>query len=137
VRASIDAGTLRERVAGDHHVRVGGDEQVEAANVQIQASTGAVGVRAMGRIALDGEHIGLNDDPRPLPFAWSASAGDLAAPRPEPPDGPAAKGAAPAGGAWGEGARGAGWFGSHFGRTGRAHPGAAGAGPGVVGGGSF
>jgi len=38
-----------------------------------------VGVRAMGRIALDGEHIGLNDDPLPQPFAWSASAGDLAA----------------------------------------------------------
>src|SRR5580704_3486799 len=79
---TIDAGTLRERVAGDHHVRVGGDERVEAANVQLQASTGAVGVRAMGRIALDGEHIGLNDDPLSQPFAWSASAGDLAAPRP-------------------------------------------------------
>jgi hypothetical protein len=69
---SIDAGALRERVAGDHHVRAGGDERVEAANVQLQASTGAVGVRAMGRIALDGEHIGLNDDPLPQPFACSA-----------------------------------------------------------------
>jgi hypothetical protein len=64
-------GSLRENVEGDHHIRVAGDERVEAANVQIQASTGAVGVRAMERIALDGEHIGLNDDPLPQPFAWS------------------------------------------------------------------
>jgi hypothetical protein len=34
-----------------------------------------VGVRAMGRIALDGEHIGLNDDPAPQPFGWSEIAG--------------------------------------------------------------
>jgi hypothetical protein len=61
-------------VAGDHHVRVGGDERVEAANVQLQANAGAVAVRALGRIALDGEHIGLNDDPLPQPFAWSAIA---------------------------------------------------------------
>ena len=47
---------------------------MEAANVEIQANTGAVGVRAMGRIALDGEHIGLNDDPAPQPFAWSGIA---------------------------------------------------------------
>jgi len=68
-------GALRERIAGDHHVRVGGDERVEAANVELQASTGGVGVRAMGRIALDGEHIGLNDDPAPQPFGWSEIAG--------------------------------------------------------------
>ena len=74
---AIEAGSLNERVAGDHHVRVGGDERVEAANVQLQANEGAVGVRAMGRIALDGEHIGLNDDPLPRPFGWSASASDL------------------------------------------------------------
>jgi hypothetical protein len=64
-------GTLRERVGGDHHTCVGGDERVEAANVELQASTGAVGVRAMGRIALDCEHVGLNDDPLPQPFGWS------------------------------------------------------------------
>jgi hypothetical protein len=64
-------GTLRERLGGDHHTRVAGDERVEAANVHVQASTGAVGVRALGRIALDGEHIGLNDDPLPQPFGWS------------------------------------------------------------------
>ena len=68
-------GSLREQVAGDHHTRVAGDERVEAANVQVQASDGAVGVRAMKKIALDGEHIGLNDDPAPQPFPWSAIAG--------------------------------------------------------------
>ena len=65
-------GSLRETVAGDHHTKVAGDERIEAANVELQASTGAVGVRAQGRIALDGEHIGLNDDPSPKPFGWSA-----------------------------------------------------------------
>ena len=84
---AIDAGTLRERVAGDHHLQVGGDERVEAANVQLQANVGAVAVRAMGRIALDGEHIGLNDDPLPQPFGWSAIAADAeeAEPPPEKP----------------------------------------------------
>jgi hypothetical protein len=67
-------GSLRETVAGDHHMKVAGDERVEAANVQIQANDGGVGVRAMERIALDGEHIGLNDDPQPKPFAWSEPA---------------------------------------------------------------
>ncbi len=67
-------GSLRENVAGDHHTTVAGDERVEAANVQVQASMGAVGMRAQGRIALDGEHIGLNDDPLPKPFAWSTIA---------------------------------------------------------------
>jgi hypothetical protein len=28
----------------------------------------------MKKIALDGEHIGLNDDPLPQPFPWSALA---------------------------------------------------------------
>lgn len=64
-------GSVRESIAGDHHTRVAGDERVEAANVQLQANEGAVGVRAIGRIALDGEHIGLNDDPLPKPFEWS------------------------------------------------------------------
>jgi hypothetical protein len=68
-------GSLRETVAGDHHVKVAGDERVEAANVQLQANVGSVGVRAMEGIALDGEHVGLNDDPQPKPFAWSEIAG--------------------------------------------------------------
>ena len=68
-------GSMRESVAGDHHTRVAGDERVEAANVQLQANEGSVGVRALGRIGLDGAHIGLNDDPLPKPFEWSAIAG--------------------------------------------------------------
>ena len=67
-------GSLRQRVAGDHHLSVAGDERVEAANVQLQANAGGVSVRAAQTIALDGEHIGLNDDPPPAPFAWSAIA---------------------------------------------------------------
>jgi hypothetical protein len=73
---SISAGgSVRESIAGDHHTRVAGDERVEAANVQLQANEGAVGVRSIGKIALDGEHIGLNDDPLPRPFGWSRIAG--------------------------------------------------------------
>ncbi len=68
-------GSMREHIAGDHHTRVAGDERVEAANVQLQANEGTVGVRAIGRIGLDGDHIGLNDDPLPKPFEWSAIAG--------------------------------------------------------------
>ena len=74
--ALTTGGSLRETIAGDHHTRVTGDERVEAANVQLQASTGSVGVRAMERIALDGEHVGLNDDPLPRPFGWSEIADD-------------------------------------------------------------
>lgn len=64
-------GALTEKVGGDHHLRVGGAERVEAAAVELQANTESVSVRAMGKIALDGEHIGLNDDPAPQPFPWS------------------------------------------------------------------
>jgi hypothetical protein len=64
-------GSLREHIGEDHHTQVAGDERLEAANVEVQANLGTVGVRAMGRIALDGEHIGLNDDPAPHPFGWS------------------------------------------------------------------
>jgi hypothetical protein len=69
-------GSVMETIGGTHHTRVKGDERVEAANVQLQASSGGVGVRAMNRIALDGAHIGLNDDPLPQPFPWSAIADD-------------------------------------------------------------
>jgi hypothetical protein len=54
---------------------VAGDERVEAMNVELQANQGGVSVRAMEKIALDGERIGLNDDPAPQPFPWSAIAG--------------------------------------------------------------
>lgn len=74
---TIEAGgSLRERVAGDHHTRVAGDERLEASRVEVQANAGPVAVRAMEKIAIDGEHIGLNDDPLPQPFAWSAIADD-------------------------------------------------------------
>jgi hypothetical protein len=70
---AIEAGgSLRETIGGDHHTRVGGDERLEASAVEVQASAGSVGVRAMQKIALDGEHIGLNDDPLPQPFPWSS-----------------------------------------------------------------
>jgi hypothetical protein len=65
------AGGLRICVAGDRHTRVEGEDRTEAAAVAIQANEGAVAVRAMQRVSIDGEHIGLNDDPCPQPFAWS------------------------------------------------------------------
>ncbi|MBI4956356.1 MAG: hypothetical protein HY908_30345 [Myxococcales bacterium] len=64
-------GDLEERVAGGRHARVAGDDRLEAGAIQTQASRGAVEVRARDRIALDGEHIGLNDDPCPQPFGWT------------------------------------------------------------------
>ncbi|WP_437311235.1 hypothetical protein [Sorangium sp. So ce388] len=73
--ASLEVGgSLRERVLGDHHVHVEGDERVEAAKLELQASREGAAVRAMRKIALDGERIGLNDDPAPAPFPWSAIA---------------------------------------------------------------
>jgi len=66
------AGSLLQEAGRDHHLRVGGDHRVEARALEMQASTGHVEVRAMHRIALDGEHIGLNDDPVPRPFSWSS-----------------------------------------------------------------
>jgi len=68
-------GSLRESAAGHHHVRAGGDARVEGASVELQANRDGVGVRAMRAIKLDGEHIGLNDDPLPQPFGWSEIAG--------------------------------------------------------------
>jgi hypothetical protein len=67
-------GALRVDVAGDRHARIAGAERVEAARVELQANEAGVAVRAMEAIRLDGEHIGLNDDPAPKPFAWSAIA---------------------------------------------------------------
>jgi hypothetical protein len=67
-------GALREHVAGDHHTCVAGDERIEAANVELQASAGDIGVRAMGKVALEGEHVGLKEEPLPRPFGWSVIA---------------------------------------------------------------
>lgn len=67
-------GDSHEHVAGTRHVHVAGEDRLEAGAVALQASERGVEVRAMGRIALDGEHIGLNDDPCPTPFDWTTIA---------------------------------------------------------------
>lgn len=72
----VAGGSLTQRAAGHHHVAAGGDVRVEAAAVELQANRGGVGVRAMRAIALDGEHIGLNDLPLPQPFPWSEPAAE-------------------------------------------------------------
>lgn len=69
-------GSLHERAGEHHHIRAGRDARVEAGSVQIQASEGGAAVRAMQKISLDGERIGLNDDPAPTPFPWSSLADD-------------------------------------------------------------
>lgn len=68
-------GAMATIVRGTRHSRVAGSDRLEAAAIESQAERG-VTVRAGGRIALDGEHIGLNDDPCPAPFAWSDAARD-------------------------------------------------------------
>lgn len=67
-------GDVETRITGARHTRIDGAEHLEAASLQTQANTGALDLRAAGRIALDGEHIGLNDDPCPTPFPWTAIA---------------------------------------------------------------
>lgn len=74
-RLNIDvAGDMSTSVGGDRHSRIQGDERVEAACVEVQANNAGVALRALDAIRLDGEHIGLNDDPAPVPFGWSALA---------------------------------------------------------------
>lgn len=70
------SGDLTVHVGGNRHTRIAGDERLEAARIEAQANEGGVAVKAMEAIRLDGEHIGLNDDPAPAPFAWSAIAGE-------------------------------------------------------------
>lgn len=67
-------GALVERVGGDRHARIDGEDRLEAASIAIQASEGALCAKAQGDIRLDGDRIGLNDAPLPSPFAWSALA---------------------------------------------------------------
>ena len=69
------AGDVDEQIGGARHTRIGGVDRLEAAALQTQANDGAFELKAAGRIALDGEHIGLNDDTCPMPFGWSAIAG--------------------------------------------------------------
>ena len=64
-------GHLRERIGGHHQTSVHGDERLEARRVELQANGQGIAVRAAGPISMDGDHIGLNDDPMPEPFGWS------------------------------------------------------------------
>lgn len=73
---AIHADDLVEHIAANRHTRVVGASRLEAAEVQIQADRRGVAVRACESIALDGARIGLNDDPCPQPFPWSALAHD-------------------------------------------------------------
>ncbi len=54
--------------------QMAGDARLEARAVEVQANERSVRVQAMEQIFLDGSHIGLNDDPSPTPFDWSAIA---------------------------------------------------------------
>lgn len=64
-------GDLLARAEGHYHVQAEKDARVEATNVEVQATRGRVELLAEGRVAIDGEHIGLNDKPEPRPFEWS------------------------------------------------------------------
>lgn len=69
---AIEAGgALTETVGGDRHVCIGGVDRLEAAALERQADAGGVSFRARDAIALDGERVALNGDPRPAPFGWS------------------------------------------------------------------
>lgn len=67
-------GALVEHVKGDRHARIDGEDRLEASSIAIQASEGSLCAKAQGDIRLDGDRIGLNDDPLPSPFPWSALA---------------------------------------------------------------
>ncbi len=68
-------GDCTTTIAGNRRTRIAAEDRLEAASLQVQANEGPLELRAAGRIALDGEHIGLNDDPCPRPFDWSTLAG--------------------------------------------------------------
>lgn len=69
-------GDSTETVVGNRHATVAGTERLEAGALEIQASEHGMALRAAGKIALDGDHIGLNDAPCPVPFPWSALAAE-------------------------------------------------------------
>ncbi len=69
-------GDVSERIGGGRHTHVHASDQLEAAVIQAQASHGPIELRAAGRVAIDAEHIGLNDDPCPVPFGWSEIGND-------------------------------------------------------------
>jgi hypothetical protein len=69
---ALNAGGDRsDRVGGTRHARIGGEDRLEAGEIAMQASDGALRAKACEGIHLDGERIGLNDDPLPTPFPWS------------------------------------------------------------------
>lgn len=70
---------MTQTIAGTRQTSVRGPERLEASAIELQANEQAVQLRAAGRIGLDGEHIGLNDEPCLQPFAWSAIAAGAAA----------------------------------------------------------
>jgi hypothetical protein len=78
IRAT-EALALRSEGDAEVHVRgsrttiVRGDERLEASAIELQARDQHVDVRAQGPVRIDGEHIGLNDDPCPHRFAWSVA----------------------------------------------------------------
>jgi len=66
-----------ETEATERTTSISGADRLEAGVIEAQASEGALSLKAQGPIALDGEHIGLNDDPCPRPFSWSQRAQEI------------------------------------------------------------
>ena len=81
-RLVTQAASAYERIEHDQTVAVGGsrrtriaeEERLEAGAIALQANDDGFKVRAMRRIDLDGEHIGVTDDRCPTAFPWSAAA---------------------------------------------------------------
>lgn len=65
---------LRMDVSGMRHSAIGGADRTEAHSIETQANEGDLVLRARSDIRLDGEHIGLNDDPCPGPLPWTQAA---------------------------------------------------------------
>ncbi|MFO0547876.1 MAG: hypothetical protein U0271_05785 [Polyangiaceae bacterium] len=74
----IRARTATQHIEGDRTTTVGGVDRLEASSLESQASHGPLILKAEGAIRLDGARVGLNDDPCPMPFAWSERARELA-----------------------------------------------------------
>lgn len=70
------ANDLRVDVGGVQHTRVAGPSRLEAETVELQANDGDFSIRAREDVKVDAERIGLNDNPLPQPFAWSAPASE-------------------------------------------------------------
>ncbi len=70
----VAAGDMRVDVSGQRHTTVQGADRTEAFTIESQANEGELILRARGDVRVDGEHIGLNDDPCPGPLAWTTAA---------------------------------------------------------------